>query len=160
MNSEIGESEARLALHSIARQRQQVIAEIDVPSWYWVFVAAGWIGLGALADYGPAWSVIAGTVAFGALHSSIARRVLSGRHASRSLSVHRDLVSRRIPALVIAFLMVMTIVTVAFALIAHADGARHAAIMSSVVVAVLVLAGGPSLMASVRRRAERNLQVS
>ena len=157
MSSEVSEAEARLALSSIERRRQQVIAEIDVPRWYWIGVAASWVALGVLADYGPAWATIAGTVAFGAVHSAIAPRILSGRHASPQVSIRSDMVSRHLPVLVFGFLIGMTIVTVALALIAHADGARHPAVLASVVVGALVLTGGPSLMASVRRRAERRL---
>jgi hypothetical protein len=76
------------------------------------------------------------------------------------LTVHKDMVSRHVPALVIGFLLLMTEVTVTFALIANADGARHAAILASAVVAALVLVGGPGLMASVRRRAEQHLDLS
>jgi hypothetical protein len=160
MSSDITETEARLALGSIARRRQQVIAEIDLPWWYWVSLAAGWVVLGVLADDAPVWASIAGTVAFGAAHAAFAPRILSGRHASPMVSVRREMVSRHVPALVLGFLVVMTVVTVAFALIAHADGARHPAILASVVVAALVLSGGPSLMAGVRRRAEQHLDVS
>ena len=63
--------------------------------------------------------------------------------------------SRRLPALVIGFLLVMTAATVGLALALNADGARHAAIWASVVVALLVLVGGPTLVGSVRRHAER-----
>jgi hypothetical protein len=160
MDRDITETEARLALGSIARRRQQVIAEIDLPSWYWISVAAGWVLLGVLAAYGPAWASIAGTVAFGAAHSAFAPKILSGRHASPLLSVRREMVSRHVASLVVGFLIAMTIVTVAFALIAHSDGARHPAVQASVVVAALVLVGGPSLMASVRRRAEQRLDVA
>jgi hypothetical protein len=76
------------------------------------------------------------------------------------VSLRREMVSRHVPALVLGFLVVMTVVTVAFALIAHSDGARHPAIGASVVVAALVLSGGPSLMAGVRRRAEQHLHLS
>jgi hypothetical protein len=155
VNNPIAETEARLALSSIDQRRQQVIAEIDVPSWYWFALAAGWIGLGALANYGPPWASIVGTVAFGAAHASVAPRVLSGRHGSSRLSVRSDLVSRRVPALVVGFLLLMTVLTVALALIANADGARNPALLASVVVAALVLTGGPCLMAAVRRHAER-----
>jgi hypothetical protein len=157
MNPEISEAEARFALSSIDRRRQQVIAEIDLPWWYWVSVAAGWVGLGAVAEYGPAWATIAATVAFGAVHAAFAPWVLSGRHGSPHLSVHTDMVSRRIPAIVIGFLIVMTTLTVALALILQADGARNPTMLASVVVAALVLAGGPGLMAIVRRRAEHHL---
>jgi hypothetical protein len=54
----------------------------------------------------------------------------------------------------------MTILTVVLALIANADGARHATLLASVVVAALVLTGGPSLMAIVRHRAERHLDAA
>jgi carbon starvation protein CstA len=160
MNNEVTEAEARLALSSIEQRRQQVIAEIDVPAWYWFGVAGGWVALGVLADYGPAWGTVAGTVLFGAVHSAVASRVLSGRHGSPHLSVRSDLVSRLVPVFVIGFLIVMTIVTVAFALIAHADGTRHSALLASVVVAALVLIGGPRVMDTVRRRAERRLTAS
>jgi hypothetical protein len=160
MDSKVTEAEALLALSTIEHRRQQVIAEIDVPPWYWVGLAGGWIVLGVLAEYGPPWATIAGTVAFGAAHATVAPRVLSGRHASTRVSVHGDLVSRRLPALVIGFLVLMTGVTVGLALILHADGARHSALLASVVVAILVLIGGPSLMDVVRRRADRRLDAS
>jgi hypothetical protein len=157
MSTPIGETEARFALNSIQWRRQQVVAEIDVPAWYWFFLAGGWVVLGVLADYGPAWATIAGTVLFGAVHSTIAPRVLSGRRASPQLSVHSNLVSGWIPIFVIGFLLVMTAATVGLALLLNADGARHPATMASVVVATLVLCGGPTLMGWVRRRAERRL---
>jgi hypothetical protein len=94
-------------------------------------------------------------VLFGAVHAGISPRVLSGRRGSSELSIRGDLVSRRLPALVIGFLLVMTAVTVGFALVLNADGARHAATWASVVVALLVLVGGPALVGSVRRHAER-----
>jgi hypothetical protein len=155
MTVPIGESEAQFALSSIARRRQQVIAEINVPAWYWFFLAGGWVLLGLLADFGPAWATIAATVLFGAVHAGISPRVLSGRRASSELSIRGDLVSRRLPALVIGFLLVMTAVTVGLALALNADGARHAATWASVVVALLVLVGGPALVGSVRRHAAR-----
>lgn len=160
MNNQVTEAEARSALGSIAYRRQQVIAEIDVPRWYWSGLAGGWIVLGVLADYGPAWATVAGTVAFGAVHAAVAPRILSGRHASPDLSVRSDVVSRRVPALVLGFLVLMTMATVALALIANADGARHAAIWASVVVAALVVLGGPRLMNTVRRRAGHRVAVS
>ena len=156
MTVPIGESEAQFALSSIQRQRQQVIAEINVPPWYWFFLAAGWVVLGILADFAPGWATIAATLVFGAVHAGISPRVLSGRRGSSQLSVRSDLVSRRLPALVIGFLLVMTAATVALALALNADGARHAATWASVVVALLVLVGGPALVGAVRRHAEHS----
>jgi hypothetical protein len=160
MSTPISESEASLALGSIAQRRKQVIAEIDVPPWYWTALAAGWIALGVIADYAPPWAYIAGTVLFGAAHASVAPRVLSGRRGSRELSVRGDVVNKRIPFLIIGLLVAMVAVTVVIALLLHADGARHPATWASIVVAALLLVGGQALMSSVRRRTERSVGVS
>jgi hypothetical protein len=157
MTVPISESEAQFARSSIERRRQQVVAEINVPTWYWLFLAAGWVLLGVLADFGPAWATIVTTLLYGAVQAGISPRVLSGRRASPQLSIRGDLVSRRFPVLVIGFLLVMTAATVGVALVLHADGARHAAIWASVVVALLVLVGGPTLVSSVRHHAERSI---
>jgi hypothetical protein len=151
----ISETEARLALESIGRRRQQVLAEINVPLIYWAAVAVSWAALGVLADYGPPWAIIVGTFVFGAVHSALAPRVISGRNGSSRLSIRGELVSRRIPLMVIGFLVVMTAATVAIALLFNADGARHPAALAGGVVGLIVFVGGPSLMAVLRQRAER-----
>jgi hypothetical protein len=155
MSIPIDDAEAQFALSSIEERRRQVIAEIDVPRWYWFSLAAGWVALGVISDFAPPWVDIAATVLFGAAHASIAPRVLSGRRASSQLSVRGELVDRRIPILVIGLLIVMAAVTVGLALLLHLDGARHPATWASVVVAALLLVEGPALMGTVRRRAER-----
>jgi hypothetical protein len=114
------------------------------------------MGLGALADNGPAWATTTVTVLFGAAHATIAPRVLSGRRGSPRLSVRGDLVSHRIPQLVIGFLMVMTVATVGAALIFNADGARHPATLAGAVIAAIVACGGPALMGWIRRRSEQS----
>lgn len=155
MSENISVTEAQLALDSVDRRRQQVVAEINVPAWYWCGLAAGWVALGVLAQFGPAWAIAVGTLLFGAAHASIGPRVLTGRRGSHDLSVKSDLVSLRIPLAIIGFLIAMSLVTVGLALLLNADGTRHAAIFASAVVAALVLCGGPALMASLRRHAQR-----
>src|ERR1700722_6675685 len=153
MSIPINDAEAQFALSSIEQRRRQVIAEINVPPWYWLALAAGWVGLGVISDFAPPWVDIAATVVFGAAHASIAPRVLSGRRASSQLSVRSDLVDRRIPIMIIGLLVVMVAVTVVLALLLHEDGARHPATWASLVVAALLLGAGPALMGAVRRRA-------
>jgi hypothetical protein len=155
MSTPVGEAEARFALHSIERRRQQVLAEIDVPLWYWFVLASGWVVLGVLADYGPTWATIGATVLFGAAQAAFAPHVISGRRGSSRVSIDRDHVSRQIPLLVLGFLVVMTVATIGLALLSDADGARHPAALAGGVVAVVVLVGAPALMAWVRRRAQR-----
>jgi len=153
----VSDAEAQLALSSIEQRRRQVIAEIDMPRWYWWGLAAGWVGLGILADLDHPWLTLAVTLGFGAAHASVASHVLSGRHRSQQLSVRADVVDPHIPALVIGFLLLMVAATVVVALLADADGARHPSIMASVVVAIAVLLCGPALMAAVRRRLAHRL---
>lgn len=152
MDQPITRTDASAALRAIEHSRQQVLAEIDLPRWYWWALAAGWVVIGLVSDIGRPWLTAAATLAFGTAHASVASRVLSGRHGSRLLSVRADVVSRHIPALVVGFLLVMTAATVVVGFAAAADGADHPATIASVVVAVAVGAGGPTMMAGVRRR--------
>ena len=151
----VGEAEARAALGTVEHRRRQVIDEIDVPARYWWGLALGWVALGLLTDLGHPWLTVAATLVFGAVHSSLAPRVISGRHRTPHLSVRADVVGRRVPALVLGGLIGLALVTVALALAADADGARHPVTMASVVVAVSIVLGGPRLMAALRRRARR-----
>jgi hypothetical protein len=157
MPHEISDTEAQLALSSIEQRRRQVIAEIDMPRWYWWGLAAGWVGLGILADLDHPWLTLVVTLGFGAAHAAVASHVLSGRHRSAQLSVRADVIDPHIPALVIGFLLVMVAATVVLALVANADGAQHPSIMASVVVAIVVVLCGPALMAAVRRRLEHRV---
>jgi len=152
MQHEISDSDARTALGSIEQRRRQVIDEIDMPRWYWWGLALGWVGLGVITDTKITWLSAAATLAFGAVHASVAQRVLSGRHGSSRLSVRGDVVWRHIPAVMITFLLGLAGVTVALALAADADGAHHPVTWASIVVAIAILGGGPRLMAAVRRR--------
>lgn len=114
----------------------------------------GWVALGIVTDLGHAWATAAATLLFGAVHSAVAQRVLSGRHRTGQLSVHADMVSRHTPVLVLGYLVGLALVTLVIGFLAAADGAGHPVTIASVVVAVLC--GGPNLMAAVRRRSQRN----
>ncbi len=153
MQVPISESEARLALSAVEHRRQQVLAEISVPFWYWAFLASGWVALGALGDFAAGWVTSVATLIFGAVHSALAPHVISGRNGSSHLSIRGELVSRQIPAMILGFVVVMAVATVGFALALNADGARHPSLCAGVIVAMLVSVGGPSLVSALRRRA-------
>ena len=155
--NDISETEARLALDAVAQRQHQVLAEINVPWWYWPGMAVGWVGLGALSQFGPAWATTVATVAFGAAHSTIAPRVLSGRRGSDRVSVRGDLVGRALPRAIIVFLLLMVALTVVVALVLDADGARHPAVIAGGVIAAFILAAGPQLMSRIRDRIQRRL---
>src|SRR5262245_1633593 len=150
---ELTPEQARAALDTVERSRRRVVDEIDVPVWYWVSVAVGWIALGVLADLNNPLATTLATLAFGAAHSSIAPRVINGRHGSRRVSVRAEVAGPHLMAVVLAGLLALVGVTIAAALALNADGARHPAIAASVLVAVMVVLGGPLLLAAARRRA-------
>ncbi len=157
MTNSIDAGDARSALNTVESSRREVIAEIDMPRWYWLGLAAGWIGLGLIADVGPGWMAAIATLTFGAAHAAAAQNVLSGRRRSGSLSVRAELAGTHVSALVILFLVGLVGLTIAAALLIDADGANHPATIAGVMAAIAVALGGPELMAAVRRRALRNV---
>jgi len=152
MGQHVTAAEARLALDDIEHRRRQVAEEIDVPRWYWPALAGGWVVLGVIADLGHPWLTLGATALFGAAHASVSGWVLSGRHGNNRLSVRRDVAGTRIATVTIVFLLAMVAVTVGLALLADADGAGHPCTAASIVVAVALVCGGPSLTAAARRR--------
>ena len=152
---EVGDASS--ALSTVEYSRRQVIAELDMPRWYWLGLAAGWIGLGLIADVGPGWMAAIATLTFGAAHAAAAQNVLSGTRRSGSLSVRAELAGTHVSALVITFLVGLVALTIAAALLIDADGANHPATIAGVMAAIAVALGGPELMAAVRRRALRNV---
>jgi hypothetical protein len=153
METPITPQEARAALDTIDRDRRRVIDEIDLPRWYWWGLALGWIALGFVTDLKHPWLTAAGTLLFGAVHAAVAPRVASGRHRTHHLSVRQELTGRHTARLVIGCVASLGVVTIAAALAASADGARHPVTIASCFVAVTIVLGGPQLLARVRRRA-------
>ena len=150
------EAEARLALHGAERARQRVIDQIGMPWWYWWGLAGCWIGLGVLSDLtAPWWGVAVATVAVGAVHSAVLQRLLVGRQRTGEVQVRADVAGRRAEVVFTGFLLALVGVTVAAAFALSADGARHPATCASVLVAVLILLGGPRVMAQIRTDATR-----
>jgi hypothetical protein len=153
MTNSLSDAEARLALHEVERGRQRVIDQIGMPRWYWWGLAACWIVLGVLTDVANAWVIAIATVTFGAVHSVVSQRLLAGRRRTRGVSVRADVAGRRAPVIVFGFLIGLAGVTVAAAFAADADGAEHPGTIASVLVAVMILLGGPRVMAAIRARA-------
>jgi hypothetical protein len=152
---DISAAEARQTLDAIEHRRQQVIAEIDVPGWYWWFLAFGWVAVGAVVQFGGPVAVALAPLLFGAVHAALAQRALTGRHRTGRLSVRADVAGRYVPLVLVAFVLVLCAATLVLALIADADGARHPGLLASSVVALVLLCGGPQLMAALRRRRAR-----
>jgi hypothetical protein len=157
MTSVPSENDARTALEIVELRRRQVVAMINIPWWYWGSVGLGWIALGAVTDLHDPWATSGGTLLFGAAHASIAWRVLDGRHGSGQLSVRANLVSRHVPLYVLGGLIALAALTAVFATLFAERHVGHPVTLSSVIVAIIVITGGPLYMASVRRRAAHTI---
>jgi hypothetical protein len=155
MSRQMTEAEARAALATVEQSRQRVIDEIDMPRWYWWGLALGWIALAVIADLGYPWLTLVATFVFGAAHAMAFGRLQAGRRGTGQLSVRLETAGWYAPVVIIGSLLGLAAVTVAGALLAHADGAEHPVTVASIPVAVAILLGGPTLMAAIRRRAER-----
>jgi hypothetical protein len=153
MSEPLTDAEARLALHQVKEGQRRVIDQIGMPAWYWWGLAACWILLGVLNDVANAWVVAVATVTFGAVHSAISQRLLAGRRRTSGVKVRADVAGRHTALVVFGFLIALAGVTVAAGFAAYADGAEHPGTIASVLVAALILLGGPRVMAEIRARA-------
>ncbi len=150
------EAEARIALQGVERAQLRVIDRIGMPWWYWWGLALAWVGLGVLSDLDVAWWIVTvATVAVGAVHASVSQRLLAGRQRSGDVRVRASVAGRRASALVVCFLLGLVAATVGLALALDADGAGHPATWASVIVAIVIVLGGPRLMVAIRDDAAR-----
>ncbi len=148
MDRTITHEEAEGALATVDLRRRRVIEEVGLPSWYWWGLALGWIAVGIAADSGIVWLSAAATLIFGAVHANVVPRVASGRHRTQRLSVKADLAGRRTSLIVVLGVVALGVLTVAAGFALDADGTRDPSIVASIFVAVVILLGGPRLLAA------------
>ena len=77
--------------------------------------------------------------------------MISGRRRSNQLSVREDVAGRHLPLIIIGSLLTLAGLTVGGALAARADHARHPVTVASIVVAIIIVLGGPYLMETLRK---------
>ena len=155
MQPNVTVGDAQTALAAVDSARAHVVHEIDMPRWYWWALAAGWIGLGIIADVGAGWLSVAATIAFGAAHSSAFGRLAGGRRKSNQLAVSAATAGRTGTLAVLGYLILLGALTVGAALVVAADGAEHPMTIVSVGVAIAIVLGGPRLMRAVRSSVAR-----
>ncbi len=149
--SGIDHNQARNDLEAARRAQQSVADEVGLPRAYWWILAAAWLVLGTLGDVAPSWASTAATVLFAFGHSILATRLLSGRYRTNRVQVSDAAVSRRVPLVVVGIMLAMIAVTIGLAFALDADGANHAGIWASVIVASIVGFGGPEILTAGRR---------
>lgn len=148
--SPISHDDAAEALESVAHARRQVAQEVGLPTWYWCSMAAWWIGIGALSELELPWLTGAVTVVLGAIHASVAGRLLSGRHRTAGVQISGDTAGRRTPLLMIGLLIVLAAATVGAGFALDADGMEHSALGAGLFMGAVVGFGGPALLRGLR----------
>lgn len=142
--------QARAALEAAGRAQRQVTDEVGLPRWYWWAMACGWVALGLLGDFTPAWLVAVATLLFGAAHSTVASRWLDGRRRTDQVQVSATVAGRRTPLVVIGMLLGLVGLTIVAALALDADGAGHARTWSAILIAAIIGFGGPEILRVLR----------
>jgi hypothetical protein len=150
METRLTPLEAEAALAAVERGRARVADEIGLPRWYWWGLALGWIAVGVVADLHDVWATSVAMLLFGAVHAAVAPRVATGRHRTDMLSVGEELAPARTARYVVLGVALLGLLTVIAGFVLAADGARHPATIASIFVAVLILLGGPRLLAALR----------
>jgi hypothetical protein len=151
MDRTVTQEEAEGALATVDLRRRRVIEEIGLPGWYWWGLALGWIAVGIAADSGIVWLAASAMLLFGAVHANVVPRVASGRHRTGQLSVRADVAGRRTALIVVLAVAALGLLTVGAGFALSADGARDPSIIASIFVAVVILLGGPRLLAARRQ---------
>jgi hypothetical protein len=144
-------TEAHEALDAVERARSSVRNEVGLPRWYWWLLAAGWLVLGVLGDFGPQSLAVGATIAFVLAHGVLASRVINGRRRTNRLQVSEATAGRRTPLIVVGMMFVLVAATIAAGFALHADGARHAGTGAAVLAAAIVGLGGPEALRVGRR---------
>jgi hypothetical protein len=149
--NDISPADARSALDAVDRANARVKNEVGLPRWYWWLLAAAWLALGVLGDFGPQWLTVVATAMFALVHSTLASHLLGGRRRTDRLQISADTAGRRIPLVVIGMLVALVAVTIGAGFALHADGIRHAGTAAAAFAALLVGVGGPDIFGVLRR---------
>ncbi|OEV00520.1 hypothetical protein AN217_24980 [Streptomyces qinglanensis] len=139
------------AIAAVDRAQRQVAAEVGLPRIYWWGMAAGWLALGLIDQFGPAWLTVVGTLGFGMGHSAFAARLLGGRRRTDRLQVSAAVAGRRVPFVVVGMLLGLVGVTILAAMTLKADGAGHPTLWAAALTAAVTGFGGPEILRALLR---------
>ena len=148
---DITANQAREALDAADRARRRVADEVGLPRAYWWCMAAGWVALGAIGEFGPGWLTIVATVLFGAGHAFFASRLLRGRNRTGGMQVSASVAGHRLPGAVVLMLLVLVALTILVTVVLQADGAQHAPLFGAVFIGAVIGLGGPEMLTATRR---------
>jgi hypothetical protein len=142
IDPDIDPGDAAEALASVGRRREQVIDVVSIPHWYWWLIAVGMVGLGVVVDWRQPVAVAITAVVFGLGVLAASWWVATGSHRAQ---VHSDLLGPTGALLIVRFVAIVVVGSLAVAFILQAVEFDHAATVGMVVGALALVVGGPRL---------------
>jgi len=149
MTNAIEPGDAATALDEIRRREHEVIDAAIVPVWYWWVVAAASVVLGAVVDGRDARAIGVGAVVYALAIAGLTAFVILG--GVRRVKVHEQLLGPDGALLIVAFVGIVVVGTIAVAFVLQAGGVSQAGTISTLLCAAALVVGGPLLMRRLRR---------
>jgi hypothetical protein len=140
--------QAASALEQVKQRQEQVIDRLLVPRWYWLIVAVGMVAVGAVADTGQRAYIVPAAFIYALAVAGLSLWIMLG--AARA-KLHSELLGAQGAVAIVAFVYVVVGVSLAVAFALKAWGFTHPGAAGTVAGAVLLVIGGPVLMAVLRR---------
>jgi hypothetical protein len=140
--------DADRALQEIGRREGQVIDAAIVPTWFWWVVAAASVGLGVVVDGHNAAAIVVAAVVYALGIAALTAWVIVG--GVRRVKVSEALLGPEGAALIVGFVGIVVVGTLALAFALEAAGVAMAATLATLACGVALVVGGPALMRRLR----------
>jgi len=154
MTNVIEPDEACEALMEISRRQGQVIDATSVPPWYWWIVAAASVALGLVVDGRDSLAIGVAAVIYAIGVAVLTVWVIVG--GVRHVKVDERMLGPEGAGLIIGFVGLVVVGTIAVAFALQFAGVAQAGTLSTVVCGVALIIGGPALMRRLRMVMQRN----
>jgi len=148
MSNAIEPGDAGRALEEIGRREGQVIDAAIVPAWYWWVVAAASVGLGVVVDGHSATAITLAAVVYALGIAALTAWVIAG--SVRRVKVSEALLGPEGALLIVGFVAIVVVGTLALAFALEAVGVAMAATLATLACGVALVVGGPMLMHRLR----------
>src|SRR6478672_5701563 len=144
MSNAIEPGDAGRALEEIGRREGQVIDAAIVPAWYWWVVAAASVGLGVVVDGHSATAITLAAVVYALGIAALTAWVIVG--GVRRVKVSEALLGPEGAALIVGFVGIIVVGTIALAFVLRAAGSSMPATSAPVACGAAPVVRGPVLL--------------
>ena len=148
MSNRVETADAGAALEEIGRREEQVIDAAIVPTWFWWVVAAASVALGFIVDGHDGTLIAVAAVAYAIGVAILTAWVIAG--GVRRVKVHEAILGPEGAVLIVGFVGLVVVGTIALAFALQAAGVPLAGTLSTLACGAALVIGGPALMRRLR----------